>query len=246
MTSWILAEKEKLPSVWQQFFFGWYQLGIHNIIQYNLIGTGSNVIHQSYPSHHIRCFQFFRCTLLLCHFLYQIFRHTVNDFGASPRSRMSCTLWPVMPTSWPRLPRIRRTTPTARALKLHLRRCSALALHLFWCLCEKRKRQKERRNTRCHFRKISSGARQPQPIRSRAQCRRMAGDCPSEIPSAIRRAKQRTVIPGISPATATTAGQRILPCWKRCTWRHTPAVCCCSTSAISRQILFLFKPGLAM
>ena len=24
--------------------------------------------------------------------------------------------------------------------------------------------------------------------------------------------KQRTVIPGISPATATTAGQRILPC----------------------------------
>ena len=53
MTSWILAEKEKLPSVWQQFFFGWYQLGIHNIIQYNLIGTGSNVIHQSYPSHHM-------------------------------------------------------------------------------------------------------------------------------------------------------------------------------------------------
>ena len=24
MTSWILAEKEKPPSVWQQFFFGWY------------------------------------------------------------------------------------------------------------------------------------------------------------------------------------------------------------------------------
>ena len=78
MTSWILAEKEKLPSVWQQFFFGWYPLGIHNIIQYNLIGTGSNVIHQSYPSHHIRCFQFFRYTLLLCHFLYQIFRHITS------------------------------------------------------------------------------------------------------------------------------------------------------------------------
>ena len=69
MTSWILAEKEKLPSVWQQFFFGWYPLGIHNIIQYNLIGTGSNVIHQSYPSHHIRCFQFFRYTLLKRYFL---------------------------------------------------------------------------------------------------------------------------------------------------------------------------------
>ena len=68
MTSWILAEKEKLPSVWQQFFFGWYPLGIHNIIQYNLIGTGSNVIHQSYPSHHIRCFQFFRYTLLKRYF----------------------------------------------------------------------------------------------------------------------------------------------------------------------------------
>ena len=84
MTSWILAEKEKLPSVWQQFFFGWYPLGIHNIIQYNLIGTGSNVIHQSYPSHHIRCFQFFRYTLLLCHFLYQIFRHITSrsiNFG---------------------------------------------------------------------------------------------------------------------------------------------------------------------
>ena len=74
------------------------------------------------------------------------------------------------------------------------------------------KRQKERRNTRCHFRKISSGARQPQPIRSRAQCRRMVGDCPSGIPSAIRRAKQGTVIQGTSPATATTAGQRILHC----------------------------------
>ena len=58
--------------------FGWYPLGIHNIIQYNLIGTGSNVIHQSYPSHHIRCFQFFRYTLLLCHFLYQIFRHITS------------------------------------------------------------------------------------------------------------------------------------------------------------------------
>ena len=69
MTSWILAEKEKLPSVWQQFFFGWYPLGIHNIIQYNLIGTGSNVIHQSYPSHHIRYFQFFRYTLLKRYFL---------------------------------------------------------------------------------------------------------------------------------------------------------------------------------
>ena len=69
MTYWILAEKEKLPSVWQQFFFGWYPLGIHNIIQYNLSGTGSNVIHQSYPSHHIRCFQFFRYTLLKRYFL---------------------------------------------------------------------------------------------------------------------------------------------------------------------------------
>jgi len=44
MTSWILAEKEKPPSVWQQFFFGWYPLGIHNIIQYNLIGTGKRCV----------------------------------------------------------------------------------------------------------------------------------------------------------------------------------------------------------
>ena len=32
------------------------------------------------------------------------------------------------------------------------------------------------------------------------------------IPSAIRRAKRGTVIQGTSPATATTAGQRILHC----------------------------------
>ena len=61
----------------------------------------------------------------------------------------------------------------------------------FLGVCEEKAKERIRRNPRCHFRKISSGARRPQPIRSRAQCRRMAGDCPSGIPSAICRAKPR-------------------------------------------------------
>ena len=50
-------------------------LSIHNIVQYNLICTGSDIIHQSDPSHHILRFQLFRHTLFSCHFLYQILRH---------------------------------------------------------------------------------------------------------------------------------------------------------------------------
>ena len=34
-------------------------LGIHNIVQYNLVYTGSDIIHQSDPFHHILCFQLF-------------------------------------------------------------------------------------------------------------------------------------------------------------------------------------------
>ena len=78
MTSWILAEKEKLPSLDSSSSSAGIKLRVHNIIQYNFINAGSNVIHQSYPSHHIRCFQFLRCSLLSCHFLYQIFSHITS------------------------------------------------------------------------------------------------------------------------------------------------------------------------
>ena len=78
MTSWILAEKEKLPSLDSSSSSAGIRLRIYNLIQYNLVCTGSNVIHQSYPSHHIRCFQFLRYTLLSCHFLYQIFSHITS------------------------------------------------------------------------------------------------------------------------------------------------------------------------
>ena len=47
MTSWILAEKEKLPSTDSSFLSVGTPLGIHNVIQYNLVCTGSNVIHLS-------------------------------------------------------------------------------------------------------------------------------------------------------------------------------------------------------
>ena len=50
-------------------------LEIYNIIGYNLICTGSDIIHQSYPSHHILSFQFFRHALFPFHFFYQILHH---------------------------------------------------------------------------------------------------------------------------------------------------------------------------
>ena len=40
-------------------------LRIHNIVQYNLVCTGSDIIHQSDPFHHILRFQLFRHSLLL-------------------------------------------------------------------------------------------------------------------------------------------------------------------------------------
>ena len=61
-----------------------YNIDRQEVLLEYLQKEGSNVIHLSNPAEHIRCFQFFRYTLLLCHFLYQIFRHITNrsiNFG---------------------------------------------------------------------------------------------------------------------------------------------------------------------
>ena len=51
-------QKEKLPSTDSSFLSVGTPLGIHNVIQYNLVCTGSNVIHLSNPAEHIPCFQY--------------------------------------------------------------------------------------------------------------------------------------------------------------------------------------------
>mgnify|MGYP000075392348 CR=1 FL=1 len=102
-----MNEREKIIRLWFDMWIKKADLGIDNIFTDDVVYTeswspkyenrktvkhwfdewntrGSVLVWEIKQFFHIRCFQFFRYTLLLCHFLYQIFRHITSrsiNFG---------------------------------------------------------------------------------------------------------------------------------------------------------------------